>query len=140
MPSERSKPSEMTGENAARSKVRSISLATCCRPFCTTTSVTGSIASILFIAFMGGGLARDAQLRAQVRQHAVAGAGLPAHALADRDVLDLRHHLERRERRARMSQDGRQARLEGLQLVEGEGAPIARAAGDHLVPHRLVIG
>src|SRR6185369_6959433 len=47
MPSERSNPSEMTGENAARSKVRSISLATCCRPFCTTTSVTGSIASII---------------------------------------------------------------------------------------------
>src|SRR5882672_10597907 len=43
MPSERSKPSEITGENAARSNVRSISLATCCRPFCTTTSVTGSI-------------------------------------------------------------------------------------------------
>src|SRR6185436_3876787 len=47
MPSERSNPSEMTGENAARSKVRSISLATCCRPFCTTTKVTGSIASII---------------------------------------------------------------------------------------------
>src|SRR5712691_7377021 len=46
MPSERSKPSEMTGENAARAKVRSISLATCWRPFCTTTSVTGSIATI----------------------------------------------------------------------------------------------
>src|SRR5262249_2107140 len=46
MPSERSKPSEMTGENAARSNVRSISLATCCSPFWTTTSVTGSIASI----------------------------------------------------------------------------------------------
>src|SRR5438067_6939282 len=43
MPSERSKPSEMTGEKAARSNVRSISLATCCRPFWTTTSVTGSI-------------------------------------------------------------------------------------------------
>src|SRR6476660_7329903 len=132
MPSERSKPSEMTGENAARSKVRSISLATCCRPFCTTTSVTGSIASLLFIVFMGG-LARDAQLRAQVRQHAVAGAGLPAHPLADRDVLDLRHHLERREHRARLGEDGRQARLEVLQLVEGEGARIARAAGDHVV-------
>src|ERR671923_2212708 len=47
MPSDRSKPSEMTGENAARSKVRSISLATCCRPFWTTTSVTGSIACIV---------------------------------------------------------------------------------------------
>src|SRR5262245_703178 len=46
MPSERSKPSEITGENAARSKVRSISLATCCKPFWTTTSVTGSIAVI----------------------------------------------------------------------------------------------
>src|SRR5437899_5385528 len=46
MPSERSKPSEMTGENAARSNVRSISLATRCRPFWTTTSVTGSIAFI----------------------------------------------------------------------------------------------
>src|SRR5437016_11125309 len=46
MPSERSKPSEMTGEKAARSKVRSISLATCWSPFCTTTSVIGSIASI----------------------------------------------------------------------------------------------
>src|SRR2546423_8030592 len=46
MPSERSKPSEMTGEKAARSKVRSISLATCCSPFCTTTSVTGSIVSM----------------------------------------------------------------------------------------------
>src|SRR2546430_4106745 len=46
MPSERSKPSEITGENAARSKVRSISLATCWSPFCTTTSVMGSIASI----------------------------------------------------------------------------------------------
>src|SRR5207244_1016388 len=45
MPSERSKPSEMTGEKAARSNVRSISLATCCSPFWTTTSVTGSIAS-----------------------------------------------------------------------------------------------
>src|SRR5262249_26692953 len=44
MPSERSKPSEMTGEKAARSKVRSISVATCWRPFWTTTSVTGSIA------------------------------------------------------------------------------------------------
>src|SRR5882724_2184673 len=106
MPSERSKPSEMTGENAARSKVRSISLATCCRPFCTTTRVTGSIASILSIAFMGG-LARDAQLGAQVRQHAVAGAGLPAHPLADWDVLDLRHHLERHEHWARLGQDGR---------------------------------
>src|SRR6266446_8857566 len=114
MPSERSKPSEMTGENAARSKVRSISLATCCRPFCTTTSVTGSIASIASM----GGLPRDAQLGAQVRQHAVAGTGLPAHPLADRDVLDLRHHLERREQRARLSQDGRQARLEVLELVE----------------------
>src|SRR6185503_14785825 len=42
MPSERSKPSEITGENAARSNVRSISLATCCSPFWTTTSVTSS--------------------------------------------------------------------------------------------------
>src|SRR5215510_16095443 len=46
MPSERSKPSEITGEHAARSEVRSISLATCCKPFCTTTSVTGSIAML----------------------------------------------------------------------------------------------
>src|SRR5215510_6034411 len=46
MPSERSKPSEITGEHAARSNVRSISLATCCKPFCTTTSVTGSIAML----------------------------------------------------------------------------------------------
>src|SRR6266478_5539498 len=120
MPSERSKPSEMTGEKAARSKVRSISLATCCSPFCTTTSVTGSMASM--------GLAGDAQLRAQVRQHAVTGTGLPAHPLADRDVLDLRHHLERREHRARLGQDGRQARLEVLELVEGERARIACAA------------
>src|ERR1700716_3721488 len=101
MPSERSKPSEMTGEKAARSKVRSISLATCCRPFCTTTRVTGSIAAIV--------LPRDAQLRAQVRQHAVAGASLPADPLPDRDVLDLGLHLERREHRARLGQDGRQA-------------------------------
>src|SRR5688572_7238595 len=43
MPSERSKPSEMTGEKAARSKVKSISLATCWSPFCTTTNVTGSM-------------------------------------------------------------------------------------------------
>src|SRR6185295_13285927 len=118
MPSERSKPSEMTGEKAARSNVRSISLATCCRPFCTTTRVTGSIAAMA--------LARDAQLRAQVGQHAVAGAGLPAHPLADRDVLDLGHHLERGEHRPRLGQDGRQARLEVLELVEGERARIAR--------------
>src|SRR6266849_3582391 len=129
MPSERSKPSEMTGEKAARSKVRSISLATCCSPFCTTTRVTGSIASIASM----GGLAGDAQLGAQVRQHAVAGAGLPAHPLADRDVLDLRHHLERREHRARLGQDGRQARLEVLELVEGERARIGGPAGDHVV-------
>src|SRR5215475_8378188 len=47
MPSDRSKPSEMTGEKAARSNVRSISLATCWRPFWITTRVTGSIASMV---------------------------------------------------------------------------------------------
>src|SRR3984893_18551352 len=132
MPSERSKPSEITGEKAARSKVRSISLATCCRPFCTTTRVTGSTASMR--------LARDAQLRAQVRQHAIAGTGLPAHALTDRDVLDLRHDLARPEHRARLGQDGREAPLEVLELVERERARIAGAAGDHVVRHVLGVG
>src|SRR6266550_2447648 len=111
MPSERSKPSAMTGEKAARSKVRSISLATCWRPFCTTTRVTGSIASSLSMGLSIWGLPRDAQLRAQVRQHTVAGTGVPADPLSDRDVLDLGLHLERREHRARLGQDGRQARL-----------------------------
>src|SRR5688572_1649100 len=127
MPSERSNPSEMTGEKAARSKVRSISLATCCKPFCTTTSVTGSIASVASM----GELPRDAQLGAQVRQHAVARAGLPAHPLADRDVLDLRHHLERHEHRARLGQDGCDAPLEVLEPVEGERPRIARPARNH---------
>src|SRR5207302_14573 len=42
MPSERSMPSEMTGEKAARTKARSISLQTWTRPFWMTVSVTGS--------------------------------------------------------------------------------------------------
>src|SRR5882757_10992554 len=43
MPSERSRPSAITGLNAARTKAMSISLQTCCRPFWMTASVTGSI-------------------------------------------------------------------------------------------------
>src|SRR5216684_4013044 len=43
MPSERSRPSAITGLNAARTKVVSISLQTCCKPFWMTASVTGSI-------------------------------------------------------------------------------------------------
>src|SRR4051812_29080237 len=42
MPSERSKASEMTGLNAARTKARSISLQTCCSPLSMTARVTGS--------------------------------------------------------------------------------------------------
>src|ERR1700737_901879 len=125
MPSERSKPSEITGEKAARSKVRSISLATCCKPFCTTTRVTGSIASIALRA--------RAELGAQVLQHALPRAGLPAHPLVDREVLDLRHHLEGHEHRARLGQDGRDAGLEVGELVEGERAGIAGAPGDDVV-------
>src|SRR5262245_35785889 len=70
MPSERSKPSEMTGENAARSKVRSISLATCCNPFCTTTSVTGSIA--MMSALSSQRTDRDLEVAERVDPHAVA--------------------------------------------------------------------
>src|SRR5512135_1469744 len=42
MPSERSMPSEITGEKAERTKARSISLQTWIRPFWMTVSVTGS--------------------------------------------------------------------------------------------------
>src|SRR5437764_3089994 len=42
MPFERSNPSEITGENEVFSWTRSISLATCRRPFWITASVTGS--------------------------------------------------------------------------------------------------
>src|ERR1044071_3981448 len=42
MPSERSMPSEITGEKAARTKARSISLQTWIRPFWMTVRVTGS--------------------------------------------------------------------------------------------------
>src|ERR1044072_5974012 len=42
MPSERSMPSEITGEKAARTKARSISLQTWIRPFWMTVKVTGS--------------------------------------------------------------------------------------------------
>src|SRR5262245_8701742 len=66
MPSERSNPSEITGEKAARSKVRSISLATCWRPFCTTTSVTGSTAAM---DRSGGG--GSAPRGVEVERHAV---------------------------------------------------------------------
>jgi hypothetical protein len=47
----------------------------------------------------------DAQLGAQILQHAVSRARLPARPLADRDVLDLRHHLEGHEHRSRLGQD-----------------------------------
>src|SRR5712691_3451906 len=42
MPSERSMPSEITGEKAERTKAKSISLQTWIRPFWMTVSVTGS--------------------------------------------------------------------------------------------------
>src|SRR5215204_6115204 len=42
MPSDRSMPSEITGEKAARTKARSISLQTWIRPFWMTVRVTGS--------------------------------------------------------------------------------------------------
>src|SRR5215475_13036180 len=42
MPSERSMPSEITGEKAERTKARSISLQTWIRPFWMTVRVTGS--------------------------------------------------------------------------------------------------
>src|SRR5215468_2672441 len=42
MPSERSMPSEITGEKAERTNAKSISLQTCIRPFWITVSVTGS--------------------------------------------------------------------------------------------------
>src|SRR6185295_15401600 len=42
MPSDRSMPSEITGENAERTKARSISLQTWIRPFWMTVNVTGS--------------------------------------------------------------------------------------------------
>src|SRR5437660_6153291 len=43
MPSERSSASLITGENAERTKVTSISLQTCCKPLWMTARVTGSI-------------------------------------------------------------------------------------------------
>src|SRR3989304_7044542 len=42
MPSERSMPSEITGENAARQNARSISAQTCCRPVWITARVMGA--------------------------------------------------------------------------------------------------
>src|SRR5579872_5772799 len=42
MPSERSRPSAMTGLNAARTNAKSISLQTCCNPFWMTARLTGS--------------------------------------------------------------------------------------------------
>src|SRR3990167_9292153 len=71
MPPERSKPSEITGEKAARSKVRSISLATCCNPFCTTTRVTGSIAFMAELPSQGPD--GDLEVAERVHAHAVAG-------------------------------------------------------------------
>src|SRR3989304_9537240 len=50
MPSERSMPSEITGENAARQNARSISAQTCCRPFWITARVMGSRGEVCAVA------------------------------------------------------------------------------------------
>src|SRR5215470_9363730 len=89
MPAERSKPSEITGENAARSKVRSISLATCCKPFCTTTSVTGSIAMLSASRYRlrrgsAEGADRDLEVAERVDADVIAG-------LDDRRRVELFH-------------------------------------------------
>src|SRR5215831_18361781 len=90
MPSERSKPSEMTGEKAARSNVRSISLATCCRPFCTTTSVTGSI-GVMARSLSSQGAHGDLEVAEGVHAHAVAGFDhrCRVHLLHDRGPLEF---------------------------------------------------
>src|SRR5687767_11049324 len=48
MPSERSSASLITGENAERTKARSISLQTCCSPFWMTARVMGSTGSFSY--------------------------------------------------------------------------------------------
>src|SRR5262245_62277518 len=93
MPSERSKPSEMTGEKAARSKVRSISLATCCSPFWTTTGVTESIgrpsAAVLSHALWLMGRSLSERARKDAGLH---GPPAPLHAAhGDLEIAECVH-------------------------------------------------
>src|SRR3954469_4444754 len=84
MPSERSLASAMTGEKAAREKVRSISSQTCCKAACRTESVMAS-------SFCISGLADiDDDVAVGVRSCAVAGFehGGGVHLFEDRRPFD----------------------------------------------------
>src|SRR5437868_1287959 len=91
MPSERSLASAMTGEKAAREKVRSISSQTCCRAAWRTESV---MASSFAISMSGiSGLANvDDDVAVGVRSCAVAGFqhGGGVHLFEDRRAFDDR--------------------------------------------------
>src|SRR5919198_25524 len=141
MPSERSKPSEMTGEKAALSNVRSISLATCCRPFWTTTSVTGSIESAVTEGRPGSGTRHGVDLGGALGQGAlgpaVAGVGAGEHlAAAGRRVHApglARLEGEREHRGPRLDAHVHAAPAGAAVLAAEERAEVAleiRAGGD----------
>src|ERR1700724_4153147 len=74
----------------------------------------------------------DAQFLAQVLDHLVARAGLPAAAPADWGVFDLRSDLYGDKHRARLAEDLGQSGGELLEFPGGESWPGARAGGDHV--------
>src|SRR5690242_6748071 len=82
----------------------------------------------------------DIQFLAQVLDHLVARAGLPAAASADRGVFDLRSDLYGDKHRAGLAEDVGQSGREFLQFPEGESPGIAGAARDHLVVDVFGIG
>src|SRR2546426_9114165 len=141
MPSERSKPSEMTGENAARSNVRSISLATCCRPFWTTTSVTGSIAPVVTAEASGSGTGHGVDLGGALGQRALDPAVAAVRAGEDLAAAGRREHAlglarvegQREHRGARLHAHVDPAPAGAAVLAAEERAEVAlevRAGGD----------
>src|SRR6187551_3825468 len=81
MPSERSMPSEITGEKAERTKARSISLQTWIRPFWMTVRVTGSRFDMLHAYHISRVIpseARDDRLALGARHSSGASWGAPA--------------------------------------------------------------